>query len=215
MSYNAFRQRLLAKVNLKLATLWLARGEFTRLEKVENWNGSDRLYLWLCDRSWRNCIRRQMLPMINNHEERNWWKSMHLRYKCIMKLETSKSWRLVLLLSIRVYDWKEVSRKYTIPRMRSSLPFPIRVSLAWSKNVEGKCGWVNVSWVITYYNTARRTQKTDEDQWERASKDFFQSFNNYSDAASPQRIQVLKYLVLANLLQGGEINPFDSTETKP
>ena len=53
------------------------------------------------------------------------------------------------------------------------------------------------------------------DQWNRASEDFFQSFNNYNDAGSPQRIQVLKYLVLANMLTGSEVNPFDSTETKP
>lgn len=54
-----------------------------------------------------------------------------------------------------------------------------------------------------------------EHQWNRASEDFFQSFNNYNDAGSPQRIQVLKYLVLANMLTGSEVNPFDSTETKP
>ncbi|KAL5534021.1 hypothetical protein ACEPAG_481 [Sanghuangporus baumii] len=54
-----------------------------------------------------------------------------------------------------------------------------------------------------------------ERQWNRASEDFFQSFNNYNDAGSPQRIQVLKYLVLANMLTGSEVNPFDSQETKP
>ncbi|KAI5124134.1 hypothetical protein M0805_000945 [Coniferiporia weirii] len=54
-----------------------------------------------------------------------------------------------------------------------------------------------------------------EHQWNRASEDFFQSFNNYNDAGSPQRIQVLKYLVLANMLTGSAVNPFDSTETKP
>ena len=53
------------------------------------------------------------------------------------------------------------------------------------------------------------------DQWNRASEDFFQSFNNYNDAGSPQRIQVLKYLVLANMLTGSEVNPFDTQETKP
>lgn len=52
-------------------------------------------------------------------------------------------------------------------------------------------------------------------QWNRASEDFFESFRNYDEAGSPQRIQVLKYLVLANLLTGSEVNPFDSQETKP
>jgi COP9 signalosome complex subunit 2 len=52
-------------------------------------------------------------------------------------------------------------------------------------------------------------------QWLRASEDFFDSFKHYDEAGSPQRIQVLKYLVLANMLTGSEVNPFDSQETKP
>lgn len=54
-----------------------------------------------------------------------------------------------------------------------------------------------------------------ERQWNKASEDFFESFRNYDEAGSPQRIQVLKYLVLANMLTGSEVNPFDSQETKP
>ncbi|TFY83432.1 hypothetical protein EWM64_g585 [Hericium alpestre] len=54
-----------------------------------------------------------------------------------------------------------------------------------------------------------------ERQWNRASEDFFESFRNYDEAGSPQRIQVLKYLVLAYMLTGSEVNPFDSQETKP
>jgi len=54
-----------------------------------------------------------------------------------------------------------------------------------------------------------------ERQWDRASEDFFESFRNYDEAGSQQRIQVLKYLVLANMLTGSEVNPFDSQETKP
>ncbi|KAG8682738.1 hypothetical protein FRC12_006492 [Ceratobasidium sp. 428] len=54
-----------------------------------------------------------------------------------------------------------------------------------------------------------------EKQWARASTDFFESFRNYDEAGAPQRIQVLKYLVLANLLMGSGINPFDSQEAKP
>lgn len=53
------------------------------------------------------------------------------------------------------------------------------------------------------------------EKWGRASEDFFESFKNYDEAGSPQRIQVLKYLVLAYMLMGSEINPFDSQETKP
>ena len=54
-----------------------------------------------------------------------------------------------------------------------------------------------------------------ERQWTRATEDFFDSFKNYDEAGSPQRIQVLKYLVLANMLTGSEVNTFDSQETKP
>lgn len=54
-----------------------------------------------------------------------------------------------------------------------------------------------------------------EKSWENASTDFFESFKQYDESGSPQRIQVLKYLVLAYMLMGSDINPFDSQETKP
>ncbi|KDN45898.1 putative COP9 signalosome complex subunit 2 [Tilletiaria anomala UBC 951] len=54
-----------------------------------------------------------------------------------------------------------------------------------------------------------------EKNWTAAQQDFFQAFNSYDEAGSPQRIQVLKYLVLAVMLMGSDINPFDSQETKP
>lgn len=55
-----------------------------------------------------------------------------------------------------------------------------------------------------------------EKQWEKAREDFFESFRNYDEAGSLQRIQVLKYLVLAVMLSNADdINPFESQETKP
>lgn len=54
-----------------------------------------------------------------------------------------------------------------------------------------------------------------EKNWAAAQVDFFQAFLNYDEAGSTQRIQVLKYLVLAHMLMGSDINPFDSQETKP
>lgn len=54
-----------------------------------------------------------------------------------------------------------------------------------------------------------------EGDWELAMTDFFESFRSYDEAGSFQRIQVLKYLVLANMLSQSEIDPFDSQETKP
>jgi len=54
-----------------------------------------------------------------------------------------------------------------------------------------------------------------EENWTDAQSDFFESFRNYDEAGSLQRIQVLKYLVLTTMLMGSDINPFDSQETKP
>lgn len=54
-----------------------------------------------------------------------------------------------------------------------------------------------------------------EREWAKALNDFFEAFKNYDEAGSPQRTQVLKYLVLANMLMGSEVDPFDSQETKP
>jgi COP9 signalosome complex subunit 2 len=72
---------------------------------------------------------------------------------------------------------------------------------------------VNVSSSIIAWSRIIRSPSVG--QWNRASEDFFESFRNYDEAGLPQRIQVLKYLVLANMLTGSEVNPFDSQETKP
>ena len=53
------------------------------------------------------------------------------------------------------------------------------------------------------------------ESWDKASTDLFESFRQYDESGSPQRIQVLKYLVLTYMLMGSQINPFDSQETKP
>ncbi|EFX02300.1 cop9 signalosome subunit 2 [Grosmannia clavigera kw1407] len=54
-----------------------------------------------------------------------------------------------------------------------------------------------------------------EENWKDAQGDFFESFRNYDEAGSLQRIQVLKYLLLTTMLMRSDINPFDSQETKP
>ncbi|KAF4122902.1 COP9 signalosome complex subunit 2 [Geosmithia morbida] len=54
-----------------------------------------------------------------------------------------------------------------------------------------------------------------EENWKEAQKDFSDSFRNYDEAGSLQRIQVLKYLLLTTMLMRSNINPFDSQETKP
>ena len=53
-----------------------------------------------------------------------------------------------------------------------------------------------------------------EENWKDAQSDFFESFRNYDEAGSLQRIQVLNYLVLCTMLMGSNINPFDTPETK-
>ncbi|KAI9888908.1 MAG: hypothetical protein M1814_006140 [Vezdaea aestivalis] len=54
-----------------------------------------------------------------------------------------------------------------------------------------------------------------EENWKEAHSAFFESFKSYDEAGSLQRIQVLKYLVLAVMLMKSDINPFESQETKP
>lgn len=54
-----------------------------------------------------------------------------------------------------------------------------------------------------------------EENWAEAQSDFFESFRNYDEAGSLQRIQVLRYLLLTTMLMKSDINPFDSQETKP
>lgn len=54
-----------------------------------------------------------------------------------------------------------------------------------------------------------------EENWTEAQTDFFESFRNFDEAGSLQRIQVLKYLVLTTMLMKSDINPFESQETKP
>jgi COP9 signalosome complex subunit 2 len=105
-------------------------------------------------------------------------------------------------------------RKSTTPPRLSGQRYLTQESWALSRNAEGRCGWAKVS---------RRPRcllsliyaHSSVGQWNKASEDFFESFRNYDEAGSQQRIHVLKYLVLANMLTGSEVNPFDSQETKP
>jgi COP9 signalosome complex subunit 2 len=51
--------------------------------------------------------------------------------------------------------------------------------------------------------------------FERAHQDFFEAFKAYDEAGNSRRTQCLKYLVLANMLDLSDIDPFDSPEAKP
>lgn len=84
-------------------------------------------------------------------------------------------------------------------RMRSPIPVP----------------WVSSARVAERCTCPRVRRAAHTENWEAAQVDFFQAFRSYDEAGSPLRIQVLKYLVLAHMLTGNDVNPFDSQETKP
>ncbi len=120
----------------------------------------------------------------------------------------------VQALSVQALDIAKLEfRKFTMLVMPWDLPFHILGLWVSSKSVVERCGWANVSPFLGPEEL--HPEWAISGQWNRASEDFFESFRNYDEAGSPQRIQVLKYLVLANMLTGSEVNPFDSQETKP
>lgn len=51
--------------------------------------------------------------------------------------------------------------------------------------------------------------------WSNAATDFFEAFKNYDEAGAVRRIQCLKYLVLATMLNQSDVDPFDAQEAKP
>jgi len=55
----------------------------------------------------------------------------------------------------------------------------------------------------------------DEGQWQRAYAEFYSAFTHYQEIGNRDRAkQCLKYVVVANMLSGGEQNPFDAREAK-
>lgn len=52
-------------------------------------------------------------------------------------------------------------------------------------------------------------------KWDKCQSDFFEAFKCYEEAGSKNRIQCLKYLVLANMMSKSNINPFESPEARP
>ena len=55
----------------------------------------------------------------------------------------------------------------------------------------------------------------DEGEWQRAYAEFYSAFIHYQEVGNRERAkQCLKYLVVANMLAGGEQNPFDAREAK-
>ena len=55
----------------------------------------------------------------------------------------------------------------------------------------------------------------EERAWEAARVAFLDAFRAYDEAGMAERtLACLRYMLLANMLAGGRINPFDSQETK-
>ncbi|KAK0569648.1 hypothetical protein OC861_000730 [Tilletia horrida] len=157
-------ERLSIKTDLKLARLWLARQEWSRLSKTLK-----ELHEYCVDEEGSND-----------------------QSKGTILLE-------VYALEIQMYgdqgNYKKLKETYTATQsVKSAIPHP-RI-----QGVIRECGG---------------KMHMAEKNWSAAQVDFFQSFLNYDEAGSPQRIQVLKYLVIAHMLMGSEIDPFDSQETKP
>ncbi|CAM9778391.1 unnamed protein product [Ectocarpus sp. 4 AP-2014] len=69
--------------------------------------------------------------------------------------------------------------------------------------------------VATILECGGKMHMQQEREWDQACTAFFQSFKSYDEAGDPERLQVLKYLVMASILHKSEIDPFDSQEAKP
>lgn len=55
----------------------------------------------------------------------------------------------------------------------------------------------------------------EEGQWQRAYAEFYSAFTHYQEIGNRDKAkQCLKYVVVANMLSGGEQNPFDAREAK-
>ncbi|KAK9464445.1 PCI domain-containing protein [Lipomyces arxii] len=162
---DAKNERLWIKTNLKLAKLWLDRGEYGRLAKILK-------------------VLHEACQMDDGGDDQS--KGTYL-------LE-------VYALEIQMYTETKNNKKLKelyirTLQIKSAIPHP-RIM-----GVIRECGG---------------KMHMSEKQWENAREDFFESFRNYDEAGSLQRIQVLKYLVLAAMLSDADdINPFESQETKP
>lgn len=55
----------------------------------------------------------------------------------------------------------------------------------------------------------------EEGQWQRSYAEFYSAFTHYQEIGNRDKAkQCLKYVVVANMLSGGEQNPFDAREAK-
>ncbi|SCV70584.1 BQ2448_3346 [Microbotryum intermedium] len=184
---EAKNERLSTKTNLKLAKLWLDRKEYTRLNKA-------KLHA--------SCAPTDDGADVDSSKGTLQLEVYAIEIQMYGEMKNNKKLREIYEKSLRV---------------RSAIPHP-RI-----QGVIRECGgkmYMSESEQILLFPLIS-TCLTDfceirfAGNWSQAQIDFFESFKSYDEVGSPQRIQVLKYLVLAHMLMDSEINPFDSQETKP
>lgn len=179
---EAKNERLSVKTDLKLAQLWLARGEWARLEKTVR---GLKEY----------CIGPQTnapgLAAVAGDDGPGG----------VVSADQNKGTILmeVFATEIQMYsvlrNYRKLKEVYNATlQVKIAIPHP-RIS-----GIIRECGG---------------KMHMSENNWVAAQQDFFQAFNAYDEAGSPARIGVLKYLVLAVLFMGSQIDPFDSREMRP
>lgn len=191
-------ERLWLKTNIKLARLWLDQKDYSRLTaKLRELH--------------KACLRKDG----TDDPGKGTYLLEIYALEILMYAETRNNKRLkvYLLLCWGVLFPELITRKALYQRalrVKSAVPHP---------NILGvirECGGKMHMSEGKYSSTqgASILLNVQLENWKDAQSDFFESFRNYDEAGSLQRIQVLKYLVLTTMLMNSDINPFDSPETK-
>jgi COP9 signalosome complex subunit 2 len=192
-------ERLWLKTNIKLARLWLDRKDYRQLtDKLRELHKACQFEDGTDDPSKGTySLEVYSLEILMYADQRN-----------NKRLKVGPIYFLVLLAH---WAYLRQALYQRALKVKSAVPHPkimgiIRECGGKMHMSEGKCR-SNFRSHTRYWLLA--------ENWKGAQSDFFESFKNYDEAGSLQRIQVLKYLVLSTMLSGSDINPFDSQETKP
>lgn len=152
------------------------------------------------DRLWINLnLRRASLIIRNNSKEEALTLLKSLQQICENSSETIKgSYMLeIIALQIRLYsekpqDFEALKRLYHMSfEINSAVPHPKIMGIV------KECGGEIYMKQANYY---------------KASNEFYESFKNYDELGDERRIQMLKKLMISNMLSETEINPFHSKE---
>jgi COP9 signalosome complex subunit 2 len=189
-------ERLWLKTNIKLARLYLERRDYAQLTKKV-----------------RELHKACQTPEGQDDPSKGTYSLEIYALEIQMYSDRRNNKRLKVRLSI-VTDQDETnfsqSLYQTALRVRSAVPHPKIMGII--RECGGKMH-MSEGTVEGKMHPSRANNVLEN--WKEAQSDFFECFRNYDEAGSPQRIQVLKYLVLTTMLMQSDINPFDSQETKP